>query len=342
MKKVGLYAILLAALALAAPPFSDPRAEENPNLDAERNLRQMQDSFKTANFELYFVKQYPMQSEPVVFSHGVVGGREYRHLLYLNGLPMGYFTRDGDIYYFRAGSPVEKVSHGVSPFLPDRLSTIDLDALYKNYVPVVTGRSRIAGRDALMVRLSPRANDRYGYMLYLDEETRILLQVDVINPLESSVEEYYLAAHFAPADEPSKVILSIDNGFRKQFPGADPGDLANAPAPGAAGKRSGGEKGGIVWKLSYVPPGYELVYADRSVVPGTETEADHLLFSDGISDFSAYRIKALEGRSIKIIRQGATNLLRQPRGDREIIVAGDIPLETAEKIAKSYDGRDDR
>ena len=334
-KKARLF---MAVLSLAVLPFSDLWADDrfNQNLNAERRLNEMQQAFRSSNFELYFVKQTMAASEPVSFSHGVIDGRQYSHWLYLNGMPMGYFSAEGIMAYFRAGSQPEIINNGKHPFLLGRFNTVSTDRILKNYVPVVTGRNRIAGRDVFMVRLSPKKNDRYGYVLYVDEITNILLQIDVVNPLDGSLMESYLATHFIYTESPNRIIQNINEAYLKESAQSFEQSGTAIEDGVAVTDKDSEHKNSLNWEPAYIPSGFEMVQCEKYSMPGSETDVEHLLFTDGITDFSVYRIQALEGSDFPVVKQGTTNLLRYKAPPYEIVVVGDILMDTEDKIAKSY------
>lgn len=345
--KLNKFKMSMAVLLTAVLPFSNLWAEDrsSQNQDAEHRLSEMQNAYRKSNFELYFVKQSIATAEPISFSHGVVDNRQYSHWLYLNGVPMGYFSAEEIIAYFRAGSQPELVERGVPPFLIGRFNTVSLDKVYSNYVPVSVGRNRIAGRNVFMIRLSPKKNDRYGYVLYIDEITKILLQADVVNPTDGQMVESYMATHFVNTSEPNKIIQKINEAYLNDpviiemtSRGRDVSDSGEGEAAVSdTGKNKRAEEvKKLGWGLSYVPSGYELVKIERNSITDQNSEAEHLLYTDGLSDLSVYRIKALEGSEYPVVKQGITNLFRYRADPYEIVVVGDIPVETEKKIAESY------
>ncbi len=350
--KLNKFKLSMAVLLTAVLPFSNLWAEDksSQNLGAEHRFSEMQNAYRSSNFELYFVKQSMATAEPISFSHGVVDNRQYSHWLYLNGVPMGYFSAENIIAYFRAGSQPELVERGVPPFLIGRFNTVSLDKVYSNYVPVSIGRNRIAGRNVFMVRLSPKKNDRYGYVLYIDEITKILLQVDVVNPTDGQMVESYMATHFVNTSEPNKIIQKINEAYlndpvivemtSKNREASESVEGEAADNDSAASDISKNKRAEDIrklgWGLSYVPSGYELVKIEKNSIPDQNSEAEHLLYTDGLSDLSVYRIKALEGSEFPVVKQGTTNLFRYRADPYEIVVVGDIPVETEKKIAESY------
>ena len=322
----------MAVLLMAVLPFSDLRADEsvNPGLDAKVWLEKMQQAYRQSNFELFVVKQTSALSEPVIFSHGVVNDKQYSHWMYLNGIPMGYFTVGDKVVYFKAGERPDVVKSGRHHFLLGRFNEINLAHLYSNYVPVVTGRNRIAGRNVLAIRLNSKHSDLYGYMLYLDETTNVLLQVDVISPDNGMIIECYLATHYIYGDTPNQIIQNISEAT---VPEADVTGRNDSADSFKGTKR---RQSNFSWRLEYIPSGFSLIYSETVKLTDSDVHADHLFYSDGLADFSVYRIKTMDAREFPVVNQGPVNLLRHTYGDYEVIVVGDLLLKEEEKIAESY------
>ena len=204
-----------------------------------------------------------------------------------------------------------------------------------------------------MIRLSPKKNDRYGYVLYVDELTNVLLQIDVVNPVDGKMVESYMATHFVYTDEPNRIIMNISEAYLKNSESSEKasedaaedsedkeksGDESASAGDGSDEKpvRESGVRNTLDWKLSYVPVGYELVKCEKNYVAELDIDVEHLLYTDGLSDVSVYRIKALEGNEFPVVKQGTTNMFRYRIEPYEIVVVGDIMMETEKNMAESY------
>ena len=56
-----------------------------------------------------------------------------------------------------------------------------LPRVLESYDPVLAGRSRVAGLAAQVVRLVPGEADKYGFVLWIDEQSHLLLRVDMVD-----------------------------------------------------------------------------------------------------------------------------------------------------------------
>jgi sigma-E factor negative regulatory protein RseB len=71
-------------------------------------------------------------------------------------------------------------------------------------------------------------------------------------------------------------------------------------------------------------------------MPLTNKVVESQIFSDGLFQFSVY-ITEQDNLTLRnqLVRQGRRTFQSQQLGDKEVIVVGDIPPETANEIARS-------
>ena len=92
------------------------------------------------------------------------------------------------------------------------------------------------------------------------------------------------------------------------------------------------------WQPGWLPAGFSLVSSDRHQLALIDRMVDYLLISDGLVDVSIYLMPTDNGRALpnQLVRQGATSLLTYRNDHKvEVTVVGEIPAETARRIAES-------
>lgn len=206
------------------------------------------------------------------------------------------------------------------------------------YRPELTGRDRIAGHDVERLVLRARDSLRYSHELWLERSTGLPLKGRVLSG-SGEVLEYF---HFT-----SLVISDSlpDEEFEIRTEGREVSrilPLENPLAPaGSAKQRSniGMEKKTEDWTLGWKPDGFHPAAA-RDAGSG-----EAFAFSDGLASFSVFvapaaGIEMPSGTS----RIGATTVymqrLQNNAKDFLVTVVGEIPLETALKVAESVEIRD--
>jgi sigma-E factor negative regulatory protein RseB len=92
------------------------------------------------------------------------------------------------------------------------------------------------------------------------------------------------------------------------------------------------------WKLAFLPVGMQAVKQDIHQLAITGQVAEYSLFSDGLVNVSVY-IQAATGvfQEDVNLTNGANTIHSRTDGKIQVTVVGDIPLITAQRMAKSIE-----
>lgn len=322
---VAAAVMVTAESVLCIPVIAE--ASDTYNLTGEEAssgellIASMQEAVAKNNYELLFTHLSTGQAEPVILSHGVdEKGNEISHWLYLDGEPSGYFTKGKTVVYFTENKPPLILKNSRLPSAFSRITEVNLKHIFKYYDVAIVGVQRIAGRSADVVSLKAKKNDRFGYLLYIDHATGILLQLEVLGTNDSMIESFSAVN--------LKVLKNLNSTIK---------NVSNADIDNISGSESFNNViNNFNWTINGVPEGYERIYAQNYVL-ADGTEVDHVIYDDGLSDFSVYRINAVGSMGFPIVKQGELNLYRhQVDKNYEIAVIGNIPLDLEKNIAESY------
>lgn len=190
------------------------------------------------------------------------------------------------------------------------------------YQPELLGEDRVAGYPAVVIGLQPRDNDRYGYRLWMEKGSGLLLKSHVRHR-DRVLERFQFTTLEIVDDLPDSEFEIRSGGEVKELPPA-------LPLSGEPGRMEG-------WTLGWRPEGFMPTAAPR----GARGQA--VAFSDGLATFSVFVEPASspempEGAS----RIGATTLYmhytdaaRAGHGRLLVTVVGEIPPKTAMRVAQS-------
>jgi sigma-E factor negative regulatory protein RseB len=194
--------------------------------------------------------------------------------------------------------------------------------LEPHYEIKLLGAARVAERQAQMLEIKPRDEYRYGYMLWLDQETAMPLQSQLIDEQGQLVEQILFTEIEVPADIPAEALAAtIDTtGFTTlQAPEAEP--LAAE----------------IPWRAATVPGGFKLSVATQSPIAGSDTPVEHLVYSDGLATVSVFiedpATQAEVGEGFSTV--GSTNAYSLTLSGRKVTAMGEVPRQTVRTIASS-------
>lgn len=317
----ALSFVLLVSIAQAAQP------------DVAGLLPRMADSMRQLDFEGSFVYQHGGRIDALRVFH-LGGQRERERLISLTG-PRSEIVRDNHkITTIQAGTTAVLTSSGIGPqFLP-LVPNGRAPALGENYTVTVGGSDRVAGFDADIINVMPRDGYRYGYRLWLERNSRMLLRSALMAPGRSQPLEEFM-------------FVSLDLGARPTA-----ADLAPSALPGGSAIQASE----IVvpqpkWRAEAPPPGFSLV---RALQPaGSRTVTQQLVYSDGLASVSVYVAPQRRGerdRDGATVTRGALHVFVRIGNGLSVTALGKVPEATvvalsrvtASRSAKPADGMKQR
>lgn len=297
--------------------------------DQARDLLQRMDrAVGSLNYEGTFVHVVDGKVETMHVVHRVEDGKVTERLVTLDG-PSREIIRDDEevtcIFADQKSVLVER-RRGDSPLraaLP-RYS----DGLGAHYEFVRLKDGVRLGRKALSFEIRPRDRYRYGYRLWMDEASGMLLKAQLIDIYRRVAEQLM----FVSIDLPE----AIDAGMVEPTIATEDFTWYVQEEPGKVPVQSSG--GG--WRAAELPPGFELTASTVEMMAGSEHPTRHLVYSDGIASVSVF-IEQPEQSSDQLqgeTRIGAATAFSVMVGDFQVTAMGEVPPVTVEMIAGSISG----
>ncbi|MCC2604754.1 MucB/RseB C-terminal domain-containing protein [Planctobacterium marinum] len=290
-----------------------------PANSAEVWLQKFRDALHNLNFTLSFVvTRGNAETRPYIWRHGIVDGISMEHLSQLNG-PGSEIFRIGDkVSFFEPNSVAFSLqsSHINGPVpLTFFESPIKLAEAYSF---VVVGRTRVSGRAAQQIRIVSEDGSRYNTTLWLDQETGLLLKMDVNNAQGDLLEQLQVTS-LDVTEAPDEYFEKIEQSRLPEI-----SNLPNNPDLQFS------------WQLNFIPKGMEIIQKDRRRLVSSRDVVEYLMLSDGLVDVSVYISK--DDGTVKEggwLFHGSDTLLSISNGNIMVTVIGKIPPETANMIASS-------
>ncbi|MBD3649560.1 MAG: MucB/RseB C-terminal domain-containing protein [Pseudomonadales bacterium] len=304
-----------AALVLLIPALA---AQASDLDEAKKWLEKMSTALRQENYRGIFTYMRGYQFDTVKVVHKYVDGEEFERMVHLNG-ERREIIRDGDrLICKHAGSDPMDAEHEV-PLGPFSHWFNENLATYQNlYRVTLHGEGRIADRPAVRVGITPKFGDRYGYRLWLDEETGLLLQSHLVN--RGRVLEVF---QFVQVEIGTPIA---DADLASALPNDAPEHrlTVDIPETDKAATRPN-------WKVSWVPDGFRAVRMPQ---------ANRLLFTDGLATFSVF-VEQVESGDLPELttHMGGTVVITRnlENSSQQITVVGEVPIQTARKVAESVE-----
>lgn len=309
-------AAMTALFLITAQASADPAS-------AGALLQQMQSAAQNRNYELSMVKIRQGRIESLRYSHALIDGKQVALMSHLDGQNAEYLQRQDEFTFFENTHSPYTLKNARFPGIWSALQRVALDKVVDSYDMVMAGRSRVAGSVAQVVRLVPRDGDKYGFVLWIDEQNHLLLRADMVDH-EGALVEQTLGVSLVFNKSPSAELVKLSTS--KQPPALSVDEVYKAPQQA------------LSWNITWLPDGFTLRSSDRHQLISTDVPVDYMMASDGLVDFSVYVTKADQQQSVRnqLVVQGGTTLVSFVNDvGVEITVVGEIPVETAKKIAES-------
>ncbi|EMH4162450.1 sigma-E factor regulatory protein RseB [Pluralibacter gergoviae] len=295
----------------------------NASADASSGalLQEMNLASQSLNYELSFVSINKQGVESLRYRHVRLKSQALAQLLQLDGPRREVVQRGNEISYFEPGlDPFTLNGDYIVDSLPSLVYT-DFKRLAPYYDFISVGRTRIADRLCEVIRVVARDGTRFSYIVWMDTETKLPMRVDLLDRDGETLEQFRVIA-FSVGDE---VSSSMEGLSKASLP-----PLLSVPA---------GDNIKFNWSPEWVPQGFVEVAGSRRTLPTIETPVESRLYSDGLFSFSVNVNRANANSGEQLIRTGRRTVSTTVRDNAEITIVGELPPQTAKRIADSIQFR---
>lgn len=313
---------LAAAAALVLAAMSAPQAHAAAQ-DATAWLGRMTDALATLNYDGLFTHTAGQQSETMRIVHRFEGGRSMERIVSLDGSGREIVRTAEEVHFYMPDRRVVLVEPRNDDGSLLRALPAPGPRLDELYTLDVRKGSKLLGRDVKVLDILPRDAYRYGYRLWLDEETAMPLRSEVLNGEGRAVE----ALHFTRLEVRDRIAA------RDLEPAVD----ATGYQWVRAGKRGEPAPVNVGWRPRKVPPGFRLVATRLQVMPGVPMPVQHLIFSDGFASVSVFiEPGPAKGPSPpESTRVGSANAFSTQVRGHVVTAIGEVPEATVRDLATS-------
>ncbi|KDE35337.1 sigma-E factor regulatory protein RseB [Kosakonia radicincitans] len=280
-------------------------------------LQQMNVASQSLNYELSFISINKQGVESLRYRHVRLNDQPLAQLLQMDGPRREVVQRGSEISYFEPGlEPFTLNGNYIVDSLPSLVYT-DFKRLSPYYDFISVGRTRIADRLCEVIRVVARDGTRYSYIVWMDEETHLPMRVDLLDRDGETLEQFRVIAFSVNG----QVASNMQTLAKASLP-----PLLSLPV---------GDNVDFNWMPSWVPQGFEQVASSRRKLPTLEMPVESRLYSDGLFSFSVNISPANQNSSEQLLRTGRRTVMTTVRDNVEITVVGELPPQTAKRIADS-------
>ena len=325
----GCFSALVLAFAIGWVPallFADEvEGKASEAVDPYTWLEGMAEATRKLTYRGHFVYQQGASLETLSILHSYKNGQERELVSYLDGLPREVIRQDRKITYASADRPPVRFEHDSLIPMVGRFTASNLGRYYKLRPAAL---DRIAGRDAVQLLVIPTDRFRYGYQLWLDRYSSLLLKSVMVDS-EGRIIERMQFTNLQISDELSRQELALLDRSSGPVPEASRVEMNSVDAETNWG-----------WESGWIPDGFEVRNRSRRQSPVSERMVDSVIYSDGIASFSVFvepdetRVLSQTSEQIGSIA-AVSKVFRNNDTYFHVTVVGEVPLGTAERVAVS-------
>lgn len=296
--------------------------------DTQVWLKKIQSSAQKLNYSGTFVYQQGSQVRTSRITHILNGKNELEKLEILDGKPREYIRNNEEIACYMPESKSIRVERRVNKDVFPAILGANPTDLAQHYDLKKGETGRVAGYDCQAIVLEPKDRLRYGYKLWAEKSTGLLLKAQTLNEKNDVVEQIAFTQIVIGHVDPNQAKTSFKNthGWRVENAVMSEADLSN-------------------WSVKAMPSGFKKVRQMKRLITDTvsehaaptQREVSQIVYSDGLAAISVFIEAGSQSRTEGSMQQGAMNIIGKRQGDYWLTVVGEVPAAAIKQVANSIE-----
>ncbi len=315
--------VSIAAVGLVLFGHFSHAAEVSP--DPQQLINSMSDASRQLNYDGVFMYRMGNQVNTMRIVHKASEEGIQEKLVSLTGHAREVIRDNEKVKcYFPENNSVlideSRLGKLVSAYLPSPIESIS-----EFYTFETAGEGRVAGRNVWIVNIKPIDEYRYGYQLWIDKQSNLLLKSELKNQQGTSLEQIIFAQITINSEiddellEPSfigkdvKLINNIQHGNAKN---------TNDP---------------LSWTATWMPQGFSMNEHTRQAMMTSDIPVDHIVYSDGLAMVSIFieKLSTTPDNKEGPATFGGVNAYSTLQNGYQITAVGEVPQDTVKQMADS-------
>jgi sigma-E factor negative regulatory protein RseB len=309
----------LAWLAFLLTVAATASAEE-----PQKWLERMNQALMTLNYDGVFSHIQGGRVETLRIIHRVRDGAVTERLVSLDGSGREFIRTGSQLVCYLPDERTVLVEQQPQPsLLLGGLPTFDATTS-EFYEIKALKPTRLIGRKTRLIVVDPKDEYRYGYRLWIDEQTGMPLRTQLCDGKGRVIEQVVFASIATPSEIP-------DSAFKPDLSTAGFQWLRQLPTPLPP-------KGPLyAFSALKLPPGFHMSVRAAQVMPGPTGVVEHLVYTDGIASVSVFVESHMHAghSSFGSAQLGSTSTFATVIDGHPVTAVGEVPPETVRFIANS-------
>jgi len=298
----------------AAAPASDGRS-------AIDWLRAIQTAAMQADYTgtITYQRGDEIRSSHIV--HYFDGTAPRERVLMLDGRPREFIREGDEVHCLYPKVRRLVIEHAGAHASFPALGHFDVSRVLEHYVLTAGALERVAGIDCRVLQLTPRDSLRYGYKLWVESKSGLLLKVQVLGTADAVIEQ--IAFSDVRIGEPISMVELKPSWSTTGW------DVVQHASHKIELIRQG-------WSVT-APEGFQVVTeVERSLRGDSNQAALQAVYSDGLATISVFiEPGAAQADPGPLQQHGPFSAFMRRVGDARITAVGEVPPETTRSIADS-------
>lgn len=326
---VGLAAAQAAAPAPAAQQGA-PVQGKYPERSVSEWLMRMHEASRLRSYVgIFVVSSNTGGMSSARIWHACDGEQQVERVESLTGAPRSIFRRNEEVVTFLPESRVVRIEKRESLGLFRGLLKASETSIPDFYAARRVGGDRVAGFEAEVVELAPKDNLRFGYRIWSEKRSGLVVKLQTIDAAGNVLEQ--AAFSELQLDAPVRIdklsrMMAAPEGWRVE--------------KAEAVKTSAAAEG---WQLKSAVAGFQPISCYKRPLAGAPAPEGTLqwIFSDGLAAVSLFVEAYDRQRHVEegLFSSGATQTLTRRIQDWWLTAVGEVPPQTLKAFAQSLERR---
>lgn len=320
LKNLPGHLLLVAALSL---PAVAPAAEADDAAQARSLINEMSRAARGLNYDGIFIYRRNRQIDTMRLIHKADASGEYERLVSLSGMAREVIRNDRSVTCIfpdnREVMVEKRPPRKFTSQLPEPIERISA-----HYAFTLSGEDRVAGRTTQVVSILPRDVYRYGYVLWIDKDSKLLLKSELRNMSGLPLEQIMFTQIELRDEIPDDLLKPAISG--QGFTWYHTASVEERPQDARP-----------AWQVTWMPTGFAIAEQDRQSMVATGDPVDHLVYTDGVASVSVFIEKLRDPPDISVgpARMGGVNAFSRFADGFQVTAVGEVPQATVQRMANS-------
>ena len=295
-----------------------------PSNDPLEWLQRAAQAARTASYSGTYAHSNGDRVSTVRITHVAVGSDEQERIEPLDGPPHEIVRRNDDMACYFPDAKTIRLDRRVSARFFPAILTAPPAAVTASYTLTLGKTESVLGFDCQWIRLEPKDSMRFSQSLCAEVNSGLVIRAKTFNAQHQVIEQYtFTELKIGPAVARNDVKSTFAARVKRWFTDSRPLDEAKGVDTG--------------WAVNDPPPGFQKVTEVRRTMPGRPAPVSQIVFTDGVANLSVFvEVNSTPPRTAEASSEdGTTTFFVHPMGETLVSVLGDVPLATAQQVARS-------